>query len=241
MLRVLSALVRHWISVFIPKVSPVQFKPSNRWADWAMVAGVNDGRGSRITLLDRGSRDQQVHVSSPSIWASERDDGGVGGCALQQSLRPMPIIPIVLQEWKPEHGVPLDTPNEQPGQNVPSLNSDTRRLKEWNVGWDENQDAVVGRLSAAAPELIFDDGQPGEGAQHTVQSRRSCGRCRCRDNILSTNIYQARREPQRTRCFWVPQFSSMLQKMDSNLSKLSWRPFMLITKSTHDPPLEVPP
>ena len=50
------------------------------------MAGVDNGGGSRITLLDRGSEDQQVRVPGVSIQPAERENEIAGECAFQSKF-----------------------------------------------------------------------------------------------------------------------------------------------------------
>ena len=52
----------------------------NDGTDLAVVAGVNDGGGSRITPLDGGNEDRQFHVSGASTWAPGRENGTKSEC-----------------------------------------------------------------------------------------------------------------------------------------------------------------
>ena len=90
------------------------------------------------------------------------------------------MIPIALQEWGYEHGVPSDTPNEQLSQGCPRLHPDPRGLEGQNAEEYEDQEP-------AAPRFIFDIDQFNEDAQHRTRFMPSWGECRCPDNILSIN------------------------------------------------------
>ena len=50
-------------------------------ADLAAVAGINNGGGSRITLLDRKSVDEQVRPSSTSTRTPEHENDAASECA----------------------------------------------------------------------------------------------------------------------------------------------------------------
>ena len=105
-----------------------------------------------------------------------------------QLLKPMPMIPIVLQKWGYEPGVPLDTPNEQIGQACPGLHPDPRGLEGQNAEEHEDQGPWV-------PKFTFDSDQLDEDAQHRPRFMSSWGEYRCPDNILSINTCQFRGEP----------------------------------------------
>ena len=93
------------------------------------------------------------------------------------AVEAMLMIPIALQEWGYEHGVPSDTPNEQPGRNCPSLHPGPRMLEGQNVDEHEDHGMVTERPSGAVPDYIFN-------SDDTVRSMRSWGEYRWPGNIL---------------------------------------------------------
>ena len=97
-----------------------------------------------------------------------------------------------------EYGVPSDTPNEQLGQNFPSLHPDPRGFC---VEEHDDQGLAVDGPLAVGPRYIFDGEQFSEGAQHNTRGRfmKSWGECRCPEKTLPINTSQFRREPGRIR------------------------------------------
>lgn len=69
------------------RCAPFDPNPRTGGADLVVVAGVNNGGGSRITLLDRGDEDQQLHASGASTRTPGREDGATSECALHSSSR----------------------------------------------------------------------------------------------------------------------------------------------------------
>ena len=158
----------------------------------AAATGVNDGRGSRITLLDRESGDQP----GPSTGIPQSaDDTTTRERVTSQLLKRMLIAPIALEEPEREHGVPSDTPSEQLCQTTPGPHPEAIRSEGDDGGEHEYQGAVT----EVASERIHEDDQLGEDVRHDVRSGGSGGECRCPGHNLSINIYQFRRELRRTR------------------------------------------
>ena len=85
------------------------------------------------------------------------------------------MIPIALQEWGYEHGVPSDTPNEQLDQGRPSLHPDPRGFGGQSLDEYEDQGAAV-------PKFIFDSDRFGE--DRSTRFMKSWGGCRRPRNIL---------------------------------------------------------
>ena len=146
-------------------------------------------------------------------------------------------IPVALQGRADKPGAPSDIPNEQPDQDASGLHSDTSRLEGQAAREDEDQEAVAEQPSAVIPKHAS-DGDQHEDAQCTVQPRRSGGECWRLSRISSIKTYhlQSLREPEGTWRSGLLPFSLASQrspKMDSVLSKLSWRtssPFTPILK-----------
>jgi len=72
------------------------FRSVTDGADLTTVAGVDDGRGSRVVLRD-GSVDRRLDPSSPSTSIPGREDGITSGYILPQP-RPILMILMVLHE-----------------------------------------------------------------------------------------------------------------------------------------------
>lgn len=85
----------------------------------------------------------------------------------------MLMIPTALQEQERDNEAPLDTSNEQPGQNTTCLPSDAGRFEEQDLTDREDHGTVAELHSAAVPEHRFDGDQHSEGAQHAVLSSSS--------------------------------------------------------------------
>ena len=120
-------------------------------------------------------------------------------------VRPVPTIPIVLQEQKNEHVIVLDTPNEQPGQNALDNHHEIRRPGGWNGRDHEDQGMVVKQPSGVVPGRTSNNDQPGEGTCYG-QYGGSSGECRYPGNPLSIHIYQFQEESVETQCLRLPQF-----------------------------------
>ena len=155
-------------------------------------------------------------------------------------LSPMLTIPVALQGRAGEHGAPSDIPNEQPDQDASGLHSDTSRLEGQAAREDEDQESVAEQPSTVIPKNAS-DGDQYEDAQCTVQPRRSGGACWRLSSIPSIKPchLQSLREPEGTWRSGLLPFSLASQrspKMDSVLSKLSWRtspPFTPILKCVY--------
>ena len=146
-------------------------------------------------------------------------------------LQLMGLVLMILIELH-ERETHLSAPKEQLGHTAPGLDC---AEKEWEFrkwGLHEDQGVVTERQP---PEHAFDDDQLGEYAYYAAQSGRSNGRCRYPGNILSTNVYQFRREIWGTRRPRLPPFLLMFQRrpqMGSVLSKPSLKPSPPLTLDT---------
>ena len=137
----------------------------------------------------------------------------------------MLMLLIALQGRADKSGAPSDIPNEQPDQDASGLRSDTSRSEGQVAREDEDQEAVAEQPSAVIPKHAS-DGDQYEGAQCTVQPRRSGGECWRLSRIPSVKTcrLQSPREPEGVRHPGLPPFSLASQrspKMDLVLSKLS--------------------
>ena len=137
-----------------------------------MAAGVDNGEGSRIIPLDRGDEKQRFYVAGASIQTSKRENGAKG--VPLQLLKHMLMIPIALQERCYERDVSSDTPNEQPGNNCPSLHPGPR--------WMDGQNAEEYEDQGTVPKYIFNSDI--FNSDDTVRAMRSWGECRWPDSIL---------------------------------------------------------
>ena len=145
-----------------------------------MAAGVNNGGGSWITLLGRGSEGQP----GPSTEAPKYENDTAGEHVPLQPLKPMFVILIVIQQGEPEDEVP-GAPNEQLIQNAPDLLHGVRRSEDSDGGEHENQGTGAKRPSEVDYERTQDGGQVGEDLQHAVQSEGSGSECQCPVNVFS--------------------------------------------------------
>ena len=150
-----------------------------------MAVGESSGKGSRIALLDRENEDQRSYTSSASIRVPEHDNSTSERIPLSLS-KPMLTIPIAPRERQHEHGVSLDIPNEQ-RQATTDLHTDIRRSEDHDGGKHEDQGAITGRPSEAAPERPHGGDQLGGDGKYPVGPGTYEGECWHTGNILSVN------------------------------------------------------
>jgi len=100
----------------------------------------------------------------------------------------MSVTLMARQERECGHGVRLDTPNEQLGQNAPDHHPSIRRSESRIREEHEDQGTVAKRPSGMASGHTYYNGHPGGAAHHTVQYGRSSGKCRRPGDILPIHI-----------------------------------------------------
>ena len=96
-------------------------------ADPAVVVGVDNGGGSRITLLDRGDENQQFHASGASTQTPEHEDDATSECFPPWLSKPVLITLIVLKVRERERGAPSNTPNEYESEDQGTVAERSRR------------------------------------------------------------------------------------------------------------------
>jgi len=116
-----------------------------------VAAGENNGGGSQITLLGRGSGDRPVEASGISTPTPGREDGTPSECVPSWPLKSVLRIPVVLREQENEHGVSSDTPDVQLVETTPDPHSDTR-------GSDGGNETVVKQPPTAIPGGAYSSG-----------------------------------------------------------------------------------